>query len=77
MLLETDHTGGYLGAGVSLVDYNDDDCDEFIYAVLTYRLAITAVMQHLMMELVKLDVYVVMVQFGICNSQNALLTQVV
>ena len=29
--LETDHIDGYLGAGVSLVDYNDDDCDEFIY----------------------------------------------
>ena len=31
LALETDHTGGYLGAGVSLVDYDEDDCDELIY----------------------------------------------
>jgi hypothetical protein len=32
MLLETDHTGGFMGAGVSFVDFNDDGFDDLTFA---------------------------------------------
>ena len=31
MLLQTDHTGGYLGSGVSFADFNGDDIDDLTF----------------------------------------------
>jgi hypothetical protein len=31
LLLETDHTGGYLGSGVSFADFNNDDIDDLTF----------------------------------------------
>ena len=31
MLLETNQTVGYMGAGVSIVDFNDDEFDELSF----------------------------------------------
>ena len=31
VMLETDHTGGFLGTGVSFADFNDDDIDDLTF----------------------------------------------
>ena len=31
LLLETDHTGGYIGSGVSFADFNNDDIDDLTF----------------------------------------------